>query len=222
MKHVPSVRNDAQHRAKYPNETDVADARIYTRDFCQKLVFQVWDLKFDKISLVDLIQNPRLRDFLEKAERELAANDLFNAAQSAAVAVGFAILKVENAGVGRSPKSRSFSKLKRLGHDIPEAREAASDIDDQFEDTNRILKRMQQTVLYLALGLNYVDYQRFETLAGEAIFYVAGNVEVHGTKKDVTPAEAEFVVGYAIDSAFQIELRVGDVEKPSGSDRSAY
>ncbi len=33
IQHIHSIRNDAQHKAKYPNEFEVSDCRTYTRDF---------------------------------------------------------------------------------------------------------------------------------------------------------------------------------------------
>lgn len=41
IQHVRTIRNDAQHKAKYPNETDVSDCRTYTRDFLQQIVLNV-------------------------------------------------------------------------------------------------------------------------------------------------------------------------------------
>ena len=44
VQHVHGLRNDAQHKARYPNNSDVSDSRTYTRDFLQRLVLNVFQV----------------------------------------------------------------------------------------------------------------------------------------------------------------------------------
>lgn len=61
IQYIHSIRNDAQHKAKYPNESDVSDCRTYTRDFLRKTITEIWALDFEKISLIDVVQHDKVR-----------------------------------------------------------------------------------------------------------------------------------------------------------------
>src|SRR5205807_1687000 len=80
----------------------------------------------------------------------------------------------------------------------------------------RAIERTQQTVLYLALGLEYSEYLRFRNIAGEVIFMVGGSASHYGMKEPMLTDEAEFAVAYSADAVVQIETRVGSLEKPFG------
>ena len=68
IQYIHSIRNDAQHKAKYPNESDVSDCRTYARDFLRRLVVELWGLDFEQISLIDVIQHEKVRQYLIEAE----------------------------------------------------------------------------------------------------------------------------------------------------------
>jgi hypothetical protein len=207
--YVHLLRDDAQHRAKHPSETEVSDARTYTRDFLNKTTRLVWGLNIDAISLVDLIQHSRLREFLKDAERAFEAQDFDRVAAQAAAAVSLAYESVQKAFVGRLPGyAGGFSMKDAWGR-------PGSDRDAR--EVLRAFERMQETVLTLGLGLNYGDHVRFRQLAGDVDFMLNGEVQPHGAKQDLSAGESEFVLAYATDAVQQIEARVGDIENPFGS-----
>jgi hypothetical protein len=82
----------------------------------------------------------------------------------------------------------------------------------------RSIELTQETVLWLALGLDVADVVHFWRLAGHAYFTMDGQGHCEGTKADIEVAEAEFVMALAIDLAYQVESRVGDIERPFGRD----
>jgi len=209
--HVHSLRNDAQHKAKYPNETDVNDARTYIRDFLQKFCLMAWNLDFERTSLTDLVQYPRVKQYLCDAEAALAASDFENTVAHAATGLFFVLDSVKSAVVGRLPSFSKFVMVDTFGKPVRA---------DGFDDPSRALERMQETLLYVALGLNYGDYVKIRHIAPVVHFTVGGSVILQRTtSKTPTKSEAEFVVASATDAVLQIESRVGDIEKPFGSDR---
>src|SRR5258708_2178365 len=68
IRHVHAIRNDAQHKAKYPNENDVSDCRTYTRDFLTEVIKEVWTLDFEDIRLTELVKNDEVKNSLISAE----------------------------------------------------------------------------------------------------------------------------------------------------------
>lgn len=161
IKRIHSIRNDAQHRAKYPNETDLNDCRTYAKDFMEKVTTDVWNISFEKISLTDLVQNKQVKKFLVEAETALSRSDYQLAAKQAATGLTLALNRVERAIVGN--KNSYFGRGAFLVKGIWGELEANTDIFSAF-------MRMQETLLYVSLGMKFNDYMHFRQIAGYIVF----------------------------------------------------
>ena len=100
INYVHSIRNDAQHKAKYPNMDDVSDCRTYTRDFVDKIVNEVWAVSFEDISLSDSIQHIEIKKIILEAETALSQEDYQKAVENAAVGLTRSLIHVQKAIVG--------------------------------------------------------------------------------------------------------------------------
>lgn len=208
--HVHSIRNDAQHRARHPSKIEVSDARTYTRDFLSKATQLLWGLNIDAVSLVDLVSHPRLREFLQNAERHFQAREFTLTAEQACTALTLAYKYVENSIVGRLPNfAGGFAMHDSWGK--PARQHDSREMLQAFE-------RMRDTLLISTLGLSYPDQVRFRHLAGSVDFTMNGKAHPYGTKPNLSEAEAEFVLGHAIGAVQQIETVVGDIERPFGEE----
>jgi hypothetical protein len=207
--HVHEIRNDAQHRARTPTETESADCSVYVRDFLDKLMQRIWDRALASVSLAELVKDSDVRRFLNIAETELSTGRLREAAQASSAAVEMALVKVRRAVVGRK---ESFTAAFIMEEDLkrPSAFPKGRDVYRSFE-------RMQDVLLLTALGLNLGDYVRFHSLAGEAHFMANGSVRFGSGTDDIADVDADFCVGYATESVLEIESRAGDLEAPFGS-----
>jgi hypothetical protein len=106
IQHVHGLRNDAQHKAKYPSNNDVSDSRTYTRDFLQQLVLNVWGQDFNSISLTEAILHPRIKEFLEQAELEIRNGNTVRAVARAKAGFQLAMQKVKHSVVGQYTDSK--------------------------------------------------------------------------------------------------------------------
>ena len=95
---VHSIRNDAQHKAKFPTVVNISDARTYSRDFMQKLVSNVYGTPFDSISLADLVQCDEIRNHLQDAEKKLQQFDFVEAVKEAGYSMAYAMMRVRRVG----------------------------------------------------------------------------------------------------------------------------
>ena len=177
----------------------------------QKVIADVWGLDFDRISLTDSIQNERVRQFLVEAETALDQGDYPQAIHKAAAGLTWALNRVSIAVVGRLPP----------GVDAIPVVDAFGELRSDFNarDMYRTLERMQETLLYVALGMNYADFMKYKRIAGQVFFAQHGNPQYVGGKENPDANDAEFVVVYCTDTVVQIESRVGSLEAPFGSDR---
>lgn len=198
IQYVRSLRNDAQHKAKYPNETDVSDCRTYTRDFLQQLVSNVWGIDFNFISLTEIIQHPKLKDFLSKAEAELEKGEYTEAAFQSIAGFNLALNGIKSSIVG-------FTYL---------GAEVSLDIEEAINSIKDVL------VLPI-IGLDYRNYTKYKRLTSHLTvhFMADGAMETNIGGPEPSADDAAFIVNYVVDSVVQIESFVGDIERPFGFDK---
>ena len=205
IQHMHSLRNDAQHKARYPNKTDLDDCRIYVRDILKTFINNVYGINFETITQTELINNKEIRQYLANAEEYFENEDFKKASEWANVGLQRAIDYAGKPYVGK-PMQNIFAQIATI--DLGEI--------EENRDTTIALERIQNTVRHLALGLNYSDQVRFNKIAGTVRFALGGNHKVHSMKDQISKDEAEFVLSFSIDAIVQIESHVGDLEKPFG------
>jgi len=203
IEHVHDLRNDAQHKAKFPTDAEVNDCRTYTNDFQNKLLNTLWGLSLEKISLTDNIQNVEVKKLLSDAELNLSSGNYNGAAENASEGLSMALNFVKQSLVGHS--SMFSDEIMTLSFNKPKANKKLSEA----------IRRMQDTLTYISLGINYSEYLRFRSIAGYTIFTYGGNSST-GMKQPLQSFEAEYAVHYSIDTVIQIENQVGDLKKPFG------
>jgi hypothetical protein len=207
--YVHDLRNSAQHKAKYPSETEVNDSRTYVRDFLQQVLSQVWGLSIESISFTDLIQHRLVKECFTKAETLFAEPDYTQAVLWATGGLNKAIDLVRRSIVG---DTRSYSDIAVMIKDSGQQRTSRG--------MYRSFQEMRETLLYVMLGLNYVEYLRYRTvmqkLGGHAEVYDDGAYRFYLTDglKQIDADTAEYLIRYCIDTVVQIESRVENLAKP--------
>ena len=198
IQHVRSIRNDAQHKAKYPTEIEVNDCRTYTRDFLEHITIQVWDKNFDEISLTDLIQHSKIKERLVEAEAHFKAGKYIEAIKYAKAAFNKCINLVIKKVIGELPQFQGTLSTPR--------------------DSYMTLDKMKTMVMLQTLGLNFAEYAKYQQASSAVLISEAmdGTLTCRLKKSDFTEEEAKFTVSYVIDAILQIESYVGDIEKPFG------
>ena len=214
--HVHGIRNDAQHRAKYPNQTDVSDCRTYSRDFLQKTIVAVWGIAFESISLTDLVENDKAKQFLVNAEKALAANEYRTAAEQAIAALTWVTQRVEKSIVGESENDKAFGEflVKRHLNTVETSNKAY-----------RAFWKMQEVVLIVTLGLDYASCVEYEEKVADlslgARFFKGREEPVftyheRTSRKEADASDAEFLIAYTTETIVQIENKVGNIDNPFG------
>ena len=201
IKFVHSLRNDTQHKAKYPNESDLEECRVHVRDFLKTLVSNVYDTDFDTISQTNWIKNKTIKQKLTDAEKHLQSGDYKKTAELANAGLYTAVRHAGHLYVG-SPLDLWSTKIAVVDDDVVRG----------DKDITDVLQRIQNTVRHLALGLNYYDQIKFNKIAGfVTFFYPPDKYSINKMKENIEKDEAEFVLSFAIDSIVQIENHVDGV-----------
>jgi hypothetical protein len=209
IQHIHSLRNDAQHKAKYPNDSDMNDCRTYCSDFHNKFLTQLWGISIDAISLTDLIQHADVKNYLVSAESNLLRGQYLESVENASAGLTMALNLVKNAIVGRTAHFRdAFMMSDRSGRKV-----------EPDTDVFRAFQRMQNVLLYLTLGMDYSDYMHYIDIVGLIVFTLDGKDHHSNIKQPLNPNDAEFVVAYCINTVVTIEEQVGKLDSPFGKDR---
>jgi len=210
--HAHSIRNDAQHKAKYPGPSDMDECRIYTRDFLRKVVTQVWDSDFEKISLTDIIQNQKVRDLLIEAEKNLAQNNYLLSARSSFAGLLTALSSVENSIVGGDPSvNRAFYQV--LGQKQQTETPSGQHIEASLKKMQETIMKMQEAILYINFGIKQSDFNKCKKLVGPIALTISGPI-YQGRTEEITQVDAEFVIAFSISTVAQIEGIMNNIDAP--------
>lgn len=219
--HIHEIRNNAQHKAIFPNENAVNDCRTYCRDFLNTITLLVFGDHFQSINLVDLLQDDEIRQILATASQKVKQKSYSEAVDLASQAMTKTIEYVKSAVVGTIPSHISgivVSDSFRSGKDDQKIYHPDSHHNE--EALLRALEKMQETLMFVVLGLNQNDYLKYKKIAGYTYFTADNKHHRFQGKDDPNENDAEFVVSYCIDAIVKIEEHIGSLKKPFG--KSTY
>lgn len=217
---IHKTRNRIQHEGKYPTEEEVEESRINSRQFLSDIISNIWATEFNNISLSSLISHEEIKKVLATAEEEYKNQNFKACTEQCAIALYIALSRVKNVYVGRPFNEwqtgvmlTSEYSIRNIAHLQDALTSGQVEVDLNLAET---INTMQNTLLYLGLGMNYPDYLRFREITGTV--YMTADMKYHfnNEKETVEPIEAEFVLSYCTNAIHEIETRVGDIENPFG------
>jgi hypothetical protein len=195
---VHDLRNDAQHKGKYPTEEELRDSRVHVRDALDELARVAWNLSLDAVHLRDLIVRSECREWLEKAADAFDTGEYLECARASSYALSRAMVMVRQKLVG------------------PSTRDATHHFRGSDFDARRrweAVSRMQETVLRQALGLRSVDLDRLRELTGHMEYIPGGGPIWYGEPKPVSRELAEWAQSFAGTAIWGIERTLPVVDE---------
>lgn len=202
IQHVRTLRNDAQHKAKYPNEVDVNDCRTYTRDFLAQTFLDIWAELFDSFSLIDAIQNPDAQNYLKEAETDLSNSDYVQV-----VAKSIAVFQLMIRDIADSfTESISY---------WVNAIVVTETFQKEYPNENifQAFLKTRELIAFQVAGINPQDYLRYKRYTRFIIVHLYQDNRFSSTITGNKPTkdEAEFVLNFVTDSVLQVENLDNDV-----------
>lgn len=155
IRQLHSVRNDAQHKAKFPTQEEVEEARVHTLDLCKQLMESLWDIDFLEVSLDSLISDPLLGDLVEAARDGIKANDPRRAVALAHLAFSWAHRSIDELVPDSTIRPLRAEQIPSL--DLS----SSMYLDSYMKRTERSAKRF---AAMLSSGVAVVDYRRYRSL----------------------------------------------------------
>lgn len=224
---IHKIRNRIQHEGRFPIDSEVEESRIYCKDFFQEVLKEVWGISLDKISLSNLIINAEAKTNILEAEKLFLEEKYDKSVERSAYALYDVLDKVKNVYVGREPsvfnKGVVVSKLWKFPSNLDDFNEAMNSREIKVdEDFFKSFNKIQETLLFISLGMNYSDYIKLRGITGHIYMTMDGKHHSNDRKENISANEAEFVVNYCSSAIYEIESRVGDILKPFGKDYYEY
>ena len=203
--HLHQLRNDAQHKVRYPTEIEVSECRIYIRNFLREICVLIWNEQFEKISLVDAINDEETKKYLKEAQDHILLGDEREASIKALVAFeiivgGFADSITEN--------------VSYHGEGIVVNRSFDRQVSDA--DLFRAFMRTRELVTFQVIGANLQEYLRFRRYTRFVHVSIAydGGYTANFSGPSPTPEEAEYVIEFVTNIATLIESLDNGVKNP--------
>jgi hypothetical protein len=197
--HQHSLRNDAQHKGRYPNEMDLAESTTTTRSFCSELLMSIWEIDFQALSLVDLIVDQTLRSCLFESQWAIESGNFRKSLclTNAAFGMGSNCLKTL---LPRTAFGISSSILSVRSGIEP------SEINRALRDSENNAKRY---AALLATSINPVEYHRFLSTIPSMSYEIVPSsqgvnqhwiLHFYDKAKDFAKEDAEWSLNFAINA----------------------
>ncbi|WP_141206711.1 hypothetical protein [Streptomyces griseorubiginosus] len=205
MLKVHETRNASQHSSRYPNETEMAECLIYSRDSLRELVGTVWDSSFDSLCLSRLVRDDHLRKLLQEAEGAIEGGSWVEAVSKASYAVQSALGDIS---------MHTFGEPTYLNEELENSERGA----DLNRTISQLAKFSESTLLGVSLGLDIKAIRRIRAITGDWVTVSGTNVRYHHIRPHLTEGEALFVLDASLTAVLKIEEEVGNIQQPFGID----
>lgn len=178
IKKLNDLRNLSKHKGIFPSHDSCVEASYYVRSFydqCCDIFFKEEGLKYEDLSLAELIISSKAKDCVKKAEMHINSGDYKSCSIELALAFEYLIQD--------SIKSKSFfAKRQEINernlfdpfHDhLPKFKDSDinRDLADIFKKISANLKELGRATNIFLLGLDPFKYTRFRLLTPHILMF---------------------------------------------------
>jgi tetratricopeptide (TPR) repeat protein len=200
-------RVNLKHRGIFPSKVDIEESRIITNKLFEELCKNVYNLNVKDISLIELINYKKVKDFLKKAVDNYP-NDQKEAITNLALAFEFLLKDYEN-----SKKDDYYNSPFYFGEEMTFLTsffmrdEVGGKMAEFVDKTKESIEAMQKAIVILAFGLDYKKYIKFRQNIPKPIWSLGNNLPSVALSSDVKISQQnfDFCVEYIIECALKFQ-----------------
>jgi len=200
MRNLNQIRNLVQHHAVEPETSVMDEWRVFTKRFLERACKEYFDLDFNKLSAISLINNEQIREIFEKINEEMKKADWNKAAKLLRIVFECAINSITNILPSEGFNS-SFFVTSQYRHDR-ELRHLAQTIE-------MIYSRIRSSEFYAALlasGISSVNLDKLKQKIPHAEFAVDGTPYFNG-KMDYTEDDCLWAFNFIVNFIIELQLQ---------------
>jgi len=200
-------RVNLKHRGIFSSKTDIEESKFTANTLFEELCKNVYELDIKDISLVELVNNARVKDFIKEAIATYPS-DQKTSIEKLSLAFEFLLRDYEQSKRDRfrnSPfnfgKKMTFLSSSQIGLD-PNNR-----LSEFIDKTKESIEAMQKAIKILAFGLDYRKYIKFRLLIPEPMWFGGDDMpKVHlSNNATIYQNDLDFCVGYLIECALKLQ-----------------
>jgi len=215
MRNLNKRRVNIKHYGLLPSKIDVETSRGNVSDFFDQNTASCFDIEFENISLIYLIDSEEIRSCLVKAQNALAKEDYKESIENSSIAFHKMILIYENSKTYFTNSSPFSFRRKRLKLDIQQLElgdrrkvdEVMSYISERFDFIEEIVK-------VLSVGIDYRKYLKFKIIAPKVLHYGKNEYECQIFEEDSwTKEQCEYCFDFVIETALTLQAFDFDIEE---------
>lgn len=218
MRRLNRARIALKHDGIYPNPSDIESFRVNSENFFEENTPIVFNIEFNEISLVDLIENEVVKKILKDSQKLIQEEEFKESLELIAIAFEVLISDYEESkrSFGRSPFliGESLSFLSGFTFD------RTKDRDRHLSDVYKTTQAIQNVMKILCLNIDYRNYVRFRILTPDFIipgqdFYDKYRVVWKGKReeREFNEQEAKYCFNFVINSALKLQQFDFEFEK---------
>ena len=195
MDRLNNVRVAFKHKGILPNANVVADLLPITRSFCEEATETFFGIKYDEVSLADLIPNDRARQLLKDAEAAMATKNTQEALKALGIAFDILIrdaVTKSKAGIVDKFNFSYFSQQELGSH--------------AQREISKALQQLADTVNMLVLGIDPIKQKKFSLLTPIRQHTASGDVQVIWTHdpEQIDPSACDFCYKFVLESGLRL------------------
>lgn len=214
MQVLHKTRNNAQHYAMIPDSNSLQHFRMITEKFMIDVVYTIFKRDFSQITLAILIQNEKVKKYIEDAEKHLLNHEYKKSIKSSFLAFYDAKSEEQSKIYGSGSMAfRIFSENRKSIKDLykdPKFLEKlyqgqnlnTSELMDYISMVNEL---MLKELEIFKLKLDYKKYMRYIRICPDVIISKVVSNEIEIKDDDCNYSNAFFCLNFAIDSILKWE-----------------
>lgn len=208
MRRLNDTRVSLKHHGTLPSKLDIDNFRVICNTFFEENCKNIFDVKINDISLIELIIYAKTKNYLTKANEEFLKSDLPACIKNLSLAFEFLIHDYEQTKRSRFGDSPFF-----FGEDMTflssfhmgiNGQDKLSDFVDKVKES---IESMQKAVKILSFGIDYRKYVKFSLFTPKPIWTIDSQeplISISPNAK-ISKEEFEYCFNFIIESALKLQ-----------------
>ena len=200
-------RVNLKHKGLFPSKTDIEESKFTANNLFEELCKNVYGLDAQKISLVELIENQRVKAFIKEAINSYDS-DQKKSIEKISLSFEFLLRDYE-----QSKRDSFFRSPFNFGKDMTflgsfsmglNRRDKLSEFIDKVKES---IEAMQKAVKILAFGLDYKKYIKFRLLIPEPIWYIGSDMPEVSLSQNakISKEDFNFCINFLIECSLKLQ-----------------
>lgn len=198
-------RTNLKHHGLFPSEDGIEESRVFTKQFFEENTIKHFNVDFNKISLISLLQFEKTKEFLTKAEKLLGEREFRDSIKYSAFA--FARLLEEYKSNKKSLFSFSRNSSYSFSSSFTTDLELSRNLGEIMKGFDENILSIEKIVHLMALGINIRKFTKFNIITPEYFKDSGGEFQtIQESQKEMCDQNnAGYCINFVIESGISLQ-----------------